>query len=95
MARVERSRQAEEDLLAIAEYIAQDSPNAASRWLNQIEETIDSLAQQPLIGEAVDYLRSGVRRFTQGKYLLFYEPRDTGVLLVRVIHGARRIEDLF
>ena len=37
MARVDRFRRAEEDLLAIAEYIARDNPIAAAHWLDQIE----------------------------------------------------------
>lgn len=62
MARVERSRPAEEDLLAIANYIAADNPAAAARWLDGIEEKLLSLARLPLMGEAVDDLRPGLRR---------------------------------
>lgn len=95
MARVDRFRRAEEDILAIAEHIAQDNPTAAARWLDQIEQKFLLLAQQPYMGEAVDYLRPGLRRVTHGDYLIFYEPRETGIGLVRVLHGARRIEDFF
>jgi toxin ParE1/3/4 len=95
MARVDRSRLAEADLLAIAEYIARDNPTAASRWLDRIEEKFLLLARQPYMGEAVDHIRPGLRRFSHGNYLIFYEPRETGVCLIRVLHGARRIEDLF
>jgi len=95
MARVDRFRRAEEDLLAIAEYIARDNPSAAVRWLDKIEEKFLLLAKQPYMGEAVDYIRPGLRRFTHGKYLIFYEPREAGIGLVRVLHGARKIEDLF
>ena len=97
MARIDRFRQAEEDLLAIAEYIARNNPAAAARWLNQIEEKFDALAMQPYLGEAVDHIHPGLRRLTHGSYLIFYEPRQTGIVLVRVrvLHGARKIEDLF
>lgn len=94
MARVDRFRQAEEDLLAIAEYIARDNPTAAARWLDEIEEKFLLLAKQPYVGEAVDHIHPGLRRFTHGKYLIFYEPRETGIGLVRVLHGARKLEDL-
>ena len=47
------------------------------------------------MGEAVDHIRPGLRRFTHGKYLIFYEPHENGIGLVRVLHGARKIEDLF
>jgi len=95
MARVDRFRRAEEDILAIAEYIARDNPSAASRWLDQIEEKLTLLAKQPFMGEAVDHIRPGLRRSSHGRYLLFYEPRENGIGLVRVLDGARRIEDLF
>jgi toxin ParE1/3/4 len=95
MARVDRFRQAEQDLLAIAEYIARDNTTAATHWLDQVEEKLLLLANHPLIGEAVDHIRPGLRRFTHGKYLIFYEPRETGIGLVRVLHGARKIEELF
>jgi toxin ParE1/3/4 len=73
---------------------ARDNPAAASRWLDQIEEMLATLAGQPYMGETVDYIRPGLRRFTHGKYLIFYEPQDNGIVLVRVLHGARKIEDL-
>jgi len=94
MPRVDRFRRAEEDLLLIAEYIARDNPNAASRWLDQIEEKLSRLAEQPFMGEAVDHLHPGLRRSSHGRYLIFYEPRENGICLVRVLDGARRIEDL-
>jgi toxin ParE1/3/4 len=53
------------------------------------------LASNPYLGEAVDDLRPGLRRFSHGNYVIFYEPRETGIGLIRVLHGARRIEDLF
>jgi toxin ParE1/3/4 len=95
MASIDRFRQVEEDLVSIAEFIAHDKPSAARRWLDEIEQKFVLLAQQPYVGEAVDHIRPGLRRVTHGNYLIFYEPHDTGVLLVRVLHGTRRIEDFF
>lgn len=95
MALVERSRLAEEDLLQIALHIARDNPSAARRWLDGIEEKLALLAKNPHSGEAVDHLRPGLRRSSFGNYLIFFEPRDDGIGLIRIVHGARRIEDLF
>jgi toxin ParE1/3/4 len=94
MPRVDRSNLAEEDLLAISEHIALDNSSAAARWLEQIEGEFLRLANNPYIGEAVDQIRPGARRSTHGKYLIFYEVRETGIGLLRVLHGARKIEDL-
>jgi toxin ParE1/3/4 len=94
MARVNRFRRAEEDLLAIADRIAADNPAAAAKWLDRIEGTLSLLASNPLMGEAVDSIRPRLRRFCQGSYVILYEPREKGIDLVRVLHGSRRIEDL-
>ncbi len=53
------------------------------------------LARHPLMGEAVPQYRPGLRRFTVGNYVLYYEPINGGVRLVRTLHGARKIEGLF
>jgi toxin ParE1/3/4 len=95
MAHISRFRQAEEDMLAIAQYIAADNPTAAANWLDKNERTLALLASQPYLGEAVNHIRPGLRRISQGNYLLFYEPTDDGIILVRVLHGAREIESLF
>jgi toxin ParE1/3/4 len=95
MAHISRFRQAEEDLLAIARYIAAENPTAAANWLDSVEETITLLASQPYLGEAANHIRPGLRRMSHGSYLLFYEPKDDGIVLVRVLHGAREIEKLF
>ena len=95
MARVNRFRRAEEDLLAIADHIAADNTTAAAKWLDKIEATLSLLASNPLMGEAVDSIRPGLRRFCQGSYVIFYESHEKGIDLVRVLHGSRRIDDLF
>ncbi len=80
--------------MAIAEYIARDNPAAAARWLDKIEGTLSLLASYPLMGEPVDHIRPGLRRLCQGSYLLFYEPLQDGIGLVRVLHAARDVADL-
>ena len=59
MGSVDRFRQAEEDLLSIAEFIARDKPGAAARWLDNIEAVLVLIAQQPNMGEAVNHIRPG------------------------------------
>ena len=93
MARVHRFRRAEEDLIAIANHIAVDSPAAASKWLDKTERTLVLLASYPMMGEDVSQLRPNLRRFCQGNYLLFFEPQSDGIDLVRVLHGSRNLDD--
>jgi toxin ParE1/3/4 len=94
MPRVVRSSEATIDLAEIAIYIGKDSPTAAEGWLDGVDRLLRLLAENPAMGEAVDHLAPGMRRHTFGRYLLFYKPRSDGILLYRVLHGSRRIEDL-
>ena len=96
MASIDRFRQVEEDLLSIAEFIARDKPTAATRWLDEIEQSSCCLAQQPYMGEAVDHIRPGLRRVTARQLPnLLRACTMQDVLLVRVLHGTRKIEDFF
>ena len=95
MARIVRTESATADVAAIADRIAVDNPSAAERWLDEIDETLALISQFPLMGERVDHLGRGIRRHCCGNYLLFYRPTDDGIELRRVLHGARRIEELF
>jgi toxin ParE1/3/4 len=95
MARVLRTADSRSDLTAIWLYIAQDSVAAADRWIERIDRTLRLLASHPGIGEAVDHLHLGTRRFNVGSYQLFFEPLEDGIRLLRVYHASRRIEELF
>ncbi len=94
MPRVERSPQAEEDLIGIWAYIAQDNPDAADGQLRKIEEKLRLLARSPLLGEEQHTLPGALRRFVVGSYLVFYRTIEDGIEVVRIFHGARRYEDM-
>jgi len=83
------------DLVDIWLYIANDSPNNADNFLDQMREKFWSLAEAPQIGSKRDELRSGLRSQPMGAYLIFYFPLHDGIEVVRVLHGARDIESLF
>jgi toxin ParE1/3/4 len=95
MARIVRTALARADLRDIWLYIAQDSINAADRFLDRIDHTVRLLADNPGLGEPQEHLKQGLRRFVVGTYLIFYEPIPDGIRVVRVLHGARRWEDMF
>ena len=95
MPRVMRRPLAETDLLEIWDYIADDSLAAADRWVDRIDEQLSLLAAQPKIGRSRDELAPGMRSFPVGRYVIFYVPLDDGIDVVRVLHGARDIEEIF
>ncbi len=95
MARLLRTADSRDDLTAIWLYIAGENISAADRFIDEVDRTLSLLASFPLVGEGVDHLRPGTRRFTLGNYQLFYEPLPDGIRLLRVYHASRRIEELF
>ena len=95
MPRIIRAPQAEEDLFEIGLYIARDNPVAADRLLDTIEQKLDLLARQPMVGSDCSYLAEGLRRFPIGNYVVYYRPFPDGIEVVRVLHGARDADSLF
>jgi toxin ParE1/3/4 len=61
MARVSRRPLAAADILDIWDYIAEDSLDEADRWVDRLDEKLDLLATQPLMGRARDELLAGLR----------------------------------
>lgn len=95
MPRIIRTPAAVRDLATITDYIAADNLAAALGFYDEIDRLLSMIARNPDIGEAVEHLAPGLRRFTFGNYLLFYCHNDDAIELIRVLHGARDIDRLF
>lgn len=95
MAKIERSEQAEQDLIDLWTYIAEDNPAAADNLLDEIESVCKMLARSPLLGRSRSELAAGLRSFSVGDYLIFYLPRKNGIVVVRVLSGYRNLDALF
>jgi toxin ParE1/3/4 len=95
MPTIRRTAQAEEDLIDIWLYIAQDNPAAADRLLDEIEEKFVLLASQPYLGPARPDIAEECRYFPVGSYLILYRIIPDGIEIVRVVQGSRRLENLF
>jgi toxin ParE1/3/4 len=87
--------QAEEDLLEVGSFIAADNPEAADRLLDGIGKTCRMLAANPEAGRIREELSPGLRSVPRGNYVIFYRPSADGVVVVRVLHGARDLPGLF
>ncbi len=92
MPRIVRTAEAEEDLIGIWLYIAQDNPAAADDTVRSVDEKCSMLAEFPKIGKPVPELREEMRRWPVGRYLILYREIPDGVEIVRVIHGARDLK---
>ncbi len=95
MPRVLRTSKAEEDLLEIWSYIADDNPAAADTLLDDIDAACRTLAANPVSGRAREELAPRLRSFPVGSYIVFYRPMEDGIVVIRVLHGARDLPELF
>jgi toxin ParE1/3/4 len=94
MPTVRKTAQADEDLIDIWVYIAQDNLEAADGLLDEIEDKLVLLSEQPRLGRARPDIAPELRYFPVGNYLIFYRERTDGIEVVRVVHGARRLNGL-
>lgn len=95
MPRLLKTPEAELDLIEIAAYIEADNPAAADRLLDTFEEKFELLSEFPGLGQARDDLARSLRSFPVGSYVIFYLPLEDGIEVIRVLHGARNIRQLF
>jgi plasmid stabilization system protein ParE len=95
MIRARFSPKAARDLDEISGHIAADNPEAAERVRHLILNTADFLAQHPEIGRRIRKAAARhlqIRWFVVPKfrnYLVFYQPFQETVMIVRVLHAAQ------
>ena len=94
MAVLQKTAQAEEDLIDIWLYIAQDNPAAADDLLDTFEEKGWLLADNPKLGQARPDIAEEFRYLPVGRYLMQYRESSGGVELVRVAQGMRQLGNL-
>ncbi len=82
--------EAEGDINAIWDYIAEDNPEAADRTIDNIVSTIEALASFPYQGHRRPDLTSRPLRFTNvGNYLIASAPDKKPLWVIAIMHGRR------
>lgn len=78
------------ELEGIAEWIAQDNPDRAYAFVEELEKACLAIGRRPRAYPYFDRRRArGVRRRVYGNYLIFYREGSGRVEILHVIHGAR------
>lgn len=97
--KVKLTKQAENDLRSIFEYIAYElfSPQAAAGQLDRLEKSIlnlDSMPEKFRTYEKEPWRSRGLRVMPIDNYLVFYIPdHDTAtVTVIRIMYGGRDID---
>jgi toxin ParE1/3/4 len=88
---ITRTKQADEDLIAIWLGIAADNPQSADRVLDAIERRWRQIAQYPYSGIARDDIAPGIRHLIVGQYLTLYRVTGETIEIIRILHGRRNI----
>ncbi len=101
MGEVRKRPQVIQDLIELATYIGQDNLEASDIFLRAAEQTFIQLGKMPNMGKLCQFSHpslSGVRQHAIkgfSNYIIFYTVIDSGIEILRVIHGARDIEEVF
>lgn len=101
MRRFTLASEAEYDIDAIADYLAEQNIELGRRFYHAVRSTLQGLAESPGEGRLREFETrdlAGVRSWPIAgfkNHLAFYIPTDDGVLVLRVMHAARDIDAQF
>ena len=87
--------QAESDLDEIWLSIAADSVDRADAFVDKLTARFVTLARSPRAGRSGQALAPGLRSFSFRSYVIFYSLGKEGIIIERVLHGARDIDRIF
>jgi toxin ParE1/3/4 len=93
MSQVRQSALARADLIQIWVDVALDSQAAADRVYDRLEARVKILERFPEAGMARPDIAKDARVLVESPYLILYRLVSEGVQIVRVLHGARDIDD--
>lgn len=86
---------AETDLDEIWNYISEYNEPAAEKFMRDLAQKFQLLADNKEIGRRQDDFIVEMRMFPFKKYHIYYFPTAGGVEIYRVVHGARDTEGEF
>jgi len=82
------------DLEEVADFIGRDNPERALSFIDELIAVCARIGESPRAFPRRDDLAKGLRQAVHGRYLILFTLDNEGVVIERVVHGARRLEDL-
>jgi toxin ParE1/3/4 len=61
-------------------------------YLKKLDNSFHTIAREPEIGVACDYIRKGYRKYHVGRHLVYYFQTETHVQIVRILHERMDVE---
>ena len=93
MAEVRWTPQAADDLEAITDFIATDSPHYASLFVIDVFSAIERIQMFPRSGRVVPEAQSAdIREIVLGNYRVVYRLQNDAVVVLTVWHGSRLLD---
>lgn len=83
------------DLNGIFNYIAENSPMTAARFVNFLQEKCRLLADSPNIGRSLDNIIPGLRMFPVCHYIILFRVKNSRTEILRIIHSSLDYTRLF
>jgi toxin ParE1/3/4 len=82
----ELSQAADSDLTEIYTYTFREfGERQAGSYFASLEACLERLAEQPLLGVDVGWLRAGYRLFVHDQHSIYYKPGPPYLLVVRIL----------
>jgi plasmid stabilization system protein ParE len=86
---------AQADVLRIIDFLQGDNPSAILKVVDALDDAMQLLAENPMIGHIRrDLAGDDVRFWPVFKYLIVYQPGTKPLQVVRVLHGRRDLKAL-
>jgi toxin ParE1/3/4 len=90
-----KSPEADDDLLRIWRYIAEDNRAAATQFIDKLHGTMGMLAEMPGMGRPRDDLAPNIRTFPLGNHLIIYREVSGGIEVARVLSARQDYRRIF
>jgi len=89
------SKDAENDLQEIGDFIALDNPDAASTLIDKFTEGFERTVLMPEIGyKKPEWTKKDIRFLSIKKYIIVYQINDKGITILRILSNYRDITGL-
>lgn len=87
------TKKAVEDLRSIGRYTENTwGREQRNIYLARLDTCFSTIAKDPDIGLACDYIRNGYRKYHVGRHLIFYRQTESDIQIIRILHDQMDVE---
>jgi len=84
------SDEAGHDLISIAEFtLDRFGYEQARKYRHELYRTLSLIAERPGVGVMCEQIRQRTRRFAHASHMIYYQPLEDSVLILRILHSSQ------